>query len=149
MRTPSSSRVLIVAHQTADGQELMEAVRRRADEGPCTFTLVVPALGQALHPVTELRDHGIREAEARVEAALPPLCEAAGDRVVGVVGSPDPLAAVHDALTLFGFDEVIISMLPVWRSRWYRLDLPRNVRALGVPVTEVIGVDHQFDNSAA
>jgi hypothetical protein len=46
-----------------------------------------------------------------------------------------------DRLNLFGFDEVIVSMLPARLSRWLRLDLPRKVRALGVSVTEVMGVE--------
>ena len=58
-----------------------------------------------------------------------------------MVGSHEPLAAVQDALNLFGFDEVIVSMRPARLSRWLRLDLPHKVRALGVPVTEVIGVE--------
>jgi hypothetical protein len=48
---------------------------------------------------------------------------------------------VHDALNLLGFDEVIVSMLPAPISRWLRLDLPRRVRGLGVPVTEVVSTE--------
>ena len=32
-------------------------------------------------------------------------------------------------------------MLPTRVSRWMHLELPEKVRALGVPVTEVIGAD--------
>ena len=55
-----------------------------------------------------------------------------------MIGSQDPLPTIQDALELLGFDEVIISMVPVRLSRWLRHDLPANVRALGVAVTEVI-----------
>lgn len=41
-------------------------------------------------------------------------------------------------MTLLGFDEVIVSMLPARLSRGLRLDLPRKIRGLGVPVTEVV-----------
>lgn len=149
MRSRSPSRVLIVAHQTADSPELLEAVARRADHDPCLFTLLVPASSHGLHRVVDPEDHGRAEAEARLTAALPALSKAAGQEVVGVVGSHDPLAAVQDALNLFGFDEVIISMLPARLSRWLHLDLSRKVRALGVPVSEVVRKEHHLTDIPA
>ncbi|MGH2891860.1 MAG: hypothetical protein ACRDPM_01140, partial [Solirubrobacteraceae bacterium] len=109
----SPSRVLIVAHRTADSPDLAQAVASRAHAGPCTFTLLVPARAHGLHRVTGPEDHGISEAEDRLELAIPLLSEAAGEAILGVVGTHEPLAAVQDALNLLGFDEVIISMLPI------------------------------------
>jgi hypothetical protein len=149
MRATSPSRVLIVAHQTADSPELVSAVARRADGSACTFTLLVPARARGAHPVTDPENHGIGEAEERLELAIPLLSEAAGEAILGVVGTHEPLAAVQDALNVLGFDEVIISMLPVRDSHWFRLELPRKVRALGVPVTEVITSAREVDHSAA
>jgi hypothetical protein len=134
--------VLIVAHQTADSPQLVEAVARRARQGPCTFTLLVPTRAHGLHRVVDPEDHGTAEAEARLAVAVPLLSEAAGHPVIGMIGSHEPLATIQDALNLLGFDEVILSMLPARISRWLRLDLPRKVRGLGVPVTEVVGVEH-------
>jgi hypothetical protein len=142
MRFIGPTRVLIVAHQTADSPALVEAVARRADAGSCSFTLLVPASSRGLHRVVDPEDHGMAQAECRLEAAIPLLTEAAGSEVVGMVGAHEPFAAVQDALNVFGFDEVMVSMLPMRLSRWLRLDLPRKVRALGVPVTEVIGVEN-------
>lgn len=149
MRAPSPSRVLIVAHQTAGSQGLLDAVSRRAAAGPCTFTLLVPARSPCLQRVTGPQDPATIEAEARLEAAIPLLSEAAGEAVLGVVGAPEPLVAVRDALSVLGFDEVLISMLPVRDSRWFAVDLPRKVRALGVPVTEVIAAAREPDPTAA
>ena len=149
MRAPSPSRVLIVAHQTADSPELREAVSRRVDEGPCTFTLLVPSRAPGPRDAASPGDSGTSEAEERLEVAIPLISEVAGEAILGVVGSPEPLAAVQDALNLLGFDEVIISMLPVRLSRWFRLDLARKVRALGVPVTEVITGAREADPTAA
>jgi hypothetical protein len=87
-------------------------------------------------------DHGTADAQRQLDAGLPLLSAAAGLEVVGIVGSHDPLAAVQDALNLLGFDEVIVSTLPVHLSRWLRLDLPRKIRALGLPVTEVVSDGH-------
>ncbi|MGH2896017.1 MAG: hypothetical protein ACRDPM_22490 [Solirubrobacteraceae bacterium] len=149
MRAMSPSRVLVVAHQTADTPELAEAVARRADESACTFTLLVPARAPGLRRLASPENDGIREAEQRLELAIPLLSEAAGEAIIGVVGAHEPLAAVQDALNVLGFDEVIISMLPVRDSRWFRLELPRMVRALGVPVTEVITSARKVDHTAA
>jgi hypothetical protein len=148
MRAFSPSRVLIVAHQTADSPELLEAVRRRVDAGPCTFTLLVPTR-RRLQPVADGRDPAAREAEERLEAVIPLISEAAEELIVGVVGAPEPLVAVQDALNVLGFDEVMISMLPLRESRWFALELPRKVRALGVPVTEVITSEREPDPAAA
>jgi hypothetical protein len=140
---------LIVAHQTADSPELVAAVARRADDSACTFTLLVPARASGLQGVTDPESHGISEAEERLELAIPLLSEAAGEPIIGVVGTHEPLAAVQDALNVLGFDEVIISMLPVRDSGWFRRELPRKVRALGVPVTEVITSAREVDHTAA
>jgi hypothetical protein len=149
MRSRSPLRVLIVAHKTADSPVLLEAVARRAECDSCLFTLLVPASAHGLHRVVDPEDHGKAEAEARLNVALPALSSAAGQEVVGVVGSHDPLAAIQDALNLLGFDEVIISMLPARLSRWLHLDLPRKVRSLGIPVTEVIDKEHHLTDIPA
>ena len=149
MRAISTARILIVAHRTADSRDLVDAVARRATEGSCSFTLLVPTRPRGLHRVVDPEDHGVVEAEARLAEALPALSRAAGQRVNGVVGTHEPLAAIQDALNLLGFDEVIISMLPARVSRWLHLDLPRKVRALGVPVTPVIATEHDVTAARA
>jgi len=131
------ARVLIVAHQTAAGPALLDAVRRRAAAGECTFTLLVPSAPRGLHRVVDPEDHGRDTAEQALSDALPRLWEAAGTPVSGMIGSHEPFAAVQDALNVEGFDEVIVSTLPARISRWLRVDLPSKVAALGVPVTTV------------
>jgi len=128
-------RVLLVACRTAAGPALREAVRRRAALSPCRFTLLVPRPCHGLHRVVDPEDHGWREAQAVIDSACPVLGVAAGSEVAGMIGSHDPLAAVEDALNLQGFDEVIVSTLPVRASRWLHIDLPSKVAGMGVPVT--------------
>ena len=149
MHFTSPVRVLIVAHQTADSPQLIDAVSRRAAEGPCTFMLLVPTRPRGLHRVVDPEDHGVPAAEARLAAALPGLSDAAGREVIGIVGSHEPLAAVQDALNLIGFDEVMVSMLPARLSRWLHLDLPRKVRGLGVQVTPVMAPEHDLTDVPA
>jgi hypothetical protein len=134
---PAPTRVLVVAHRTAATPALLEAVRERAARGPCAFTLLVPNVAHGLHRVVDAEDQDAGEAEAVLELALPLLEEAAGGRVEGMIGDPNPLNAVQDAVNLHGFDEIIISTLPARVSRWMRLDLPSKVGGLGLPVTTI------------
>jgi hypothetical protein len=135
------TRVLVVAHKTAATQPLLDAVRERARRGPCTFTLLVPNAAHGLHKVVDPEDQGASEAQTVIDQALPRLSEAAGAPVEGIVGDPDPGAAVQDAINLHGFDEVIISTLSARLSRWLKLDLPSKVSGMGLPVTTVTPAD--------
>jgi len=129
--------VLVVAHQTASTPGLMDAVQARAERGPATFHLVVPQRPHGMHKFVDPHDDGHDEAEAVLAAALPKLTEAAGSEVTGAVGDPEPLMAIHDAINLGNYDEIIISTLPRRMSRWLRLDLVSKAHGLGVPVTHV------------
>jgi hypothetical protein len=55
-----------------------------------------------------------------------------------MIGVPEPLAAIQDAINIHGFDELIISTLPQRVSKWLKLDLPSKCAGLGLPVTTVI-----------
>ena len=132
------TRVLVVAHKTAATQPLLDAVRERAGRGKSSFTLLVPNATHGLHKVVDPEDQGAGEASAVIERALPLLEEAAGGtQVEGIVGAPDPVVAVHDAINLRGFDEVIVSTLPTKLSRWLKLDLPSKISGTGLPVSTV------------
>jgi hypothetical protein len=135
------TRVLVVAHKTAATQPLLDAVRERAQRGPCRFTLLVPKATHGLHKVVDPEDQGEGESEAVISQAVPLLSEAAGTPVEALVGDADPGAAVQDAINLHGFDEVIISTLSPKLSRWLKLDLPSKLSGLGLPVTTVTPAD--------
>jgi hypothetical protein len=121
----ASRRILIVANRTAATPLLMDAVRKRAAEGPCTFALLIP---------NEPRKGG---ADWTLDTAIPLLERAAAGPVEGIVGQEDPFEAVASALRDPGFDEVIVSTLPKRVSEWLRRDLPHRIEKLGVPVTTV------------
>jgi len=129
--------VLVVAHQTAATPALLDAVRVRARSGPATFHLVVPRHAHDMHTVIDPQDAGSEETRQVLDAALPKLSEAAGDKVTGSFGDPEPLCAIQDAVNLGHFDEIIISTLPPRVSRWLKLDLVSKTRGLGLPVTHV------------
>lgn len=123
-----TTRVLIVAHRTAATPRLIEAVRRRAEQGTCEFTLLVPR--PYWDPDTE-------EAATVLELAIPLLDEAAGSHVEGRVGASDPFDAVREVVEAEEFHEVIVSTLPQRVSHWLRRDLPHRVEQLGLPTTVV------------
>jgi hypothetical protein len=137
MESSAHTRVLVVANRTAATPALVEAVRERAARGPCTFTLLVPHTAHGLHRVVDPEDQGTDEAEQVLDLAIPPLEKAAGSKVEGLVGDPEPLAAIQDAINVHGFDELIISTLPKRFSRWLKLDLPSKAAGLGLPVTTI------------
>jgi hypothetical protein len=125
----STANVLVVAHRTAATPRLIAEVRRRAQQGPCAFSLLVPA---------DYWEADTERAAAVIELAAPLLEEACGGHVDARVGDHDPYVAVCEALAAGGVDEVIISTLPERVSHWLRRDLPTRVQGLGVPVTVVI-----------
>lgn len=126
--SPSAS-ILVVANRTADSPELIAALRSRAGHSPCRFTLLVPAVPRGLDWIADMK---AAESEARPRAVV----GAHRMRLAGlevedaVVGDPDPLAAVGDALRAGSFDEVVVSTLPRGVSRWLRLSLPHRLRRM-------------------
>jgi hypothetical protein len=110
--------VLVVANVTAASDELLAALRERAEEGPAEFILVLPATG------------GDRAAARReCERAVARMREA-GLEVTGEVGDRDPVVAVHEAWDPRRYDEVIVSTLPTGASRWLQIDLPHRVERI-------------------
>lgn len=134
-------RYLVVAHQTLGSPELLDAMRDRLAEGPCTFHLVVPELhggsgatwteGQVRREATE----HLEEARLRFTSE--------GLPVTGQVGDASPVEAVTEVLREHGsdaFEAVIVSTLPHSVSKWLKLDAPSRIhRSTGLPVIHVVG----------
>jgi hypothetical protein len=133
------ARVLVVANKTAGSEELVAAMRERAERGPAEFVLLVPATPGGMTHVIDPHEreqgadvHCRQAAERLREAGLPVVEAKAGDA--------EPLAAVEDELNSGGdsYDEIIVSTLPKHLSKWLKLDLPSKVRGLtDSPVTHV------------
>jgi hypothetical protein len=141
--------VRVVANQTLTGEDLAQFVKARMEEGPCAFTLLVPATARAdltgprkvapPYAATAPRDTDEDYALARKQLNVG-LAELRrfGATVEGDVGDPDPLQAIQDVLTLQPFDEIVLSTLPGPVSRWLRQDLPHKVeRRFHIPVRVV------------
>jgi hypothetical protein len=117
--------VLVVANVTATSDELLTALKERAAQGPCRFTLVMP------------RSAG--DSANRLQEALEAMTAHGIDKVAGRIGDPDPVVAAIEVWDPMEFDEIVVSTLPSGVSRWLGLDLPRRLEKLtGVTVRQVV-----------
>jgi hypothetical protein len=110
---------LIVANRTAGGDELMDLVKRDAEDRARIFIAVVPQEGRGGQDSAVARE--------RLNGFISLLREN-GVLASGMIGDPDPYDAVCNALDLFTIDHVIISTLPGERSGWLRANLVDRVR---------------------
>src|SRR3954470_13278371 len=130
-------KILVVANETVVGKPLIDAVKKRADEGPVKVHVISPQnqprAGYVVYEDT-VRD----AAENRLKLTLAQL-EEIGVEADGAVMDPDPYAATMDALGEETYDEIIISTHPETRSGWLRQGLvDRVARAAGRPVEHVV-----------
>jgi hypothetical protein len=119
------TKLLVVANQTVDSDELYAALHERAERGPISVTLLVP---QDAH---EGLAHRVKHALDRLHAD--------GVEAEAMLGDVDPACAVIECWDPRRWDEVIVSTLPTGTSRWLRIDLPHRIqRAIDAPVTHVV-----------
>jgi hypothetical protein len=138
-RTARPRHILVVANETVAGRTLLDAVRKRAAEGPIRVTVVCPQNAPRAGFVV-YQDERRSAAERRLRRTLDLLHEA-GIAARGAVVDPDPLQAIKDALHEYRPDEIIISTHPEsLGSSWLRGNLiDRARKAAGdVPVEHVV-----------
>jgi hypothetical protein len=122
-------RTLVVANQTMASQELLDALKRKADEEPRRFIVIAPQSdGQ----------NGERDPHDRLATTLKEL-ENAGLQAIGQVEHHDPYTAIQNALQFYAPDDIVISTFPETRSGWLRSDLVGRVQSsTGKPVEHVV-----------
>jgi hypothetical protein len=125
------TRVLVVANKTAGSEELIAAMRERAERGPAEFVLLIPATPKGLTHVIDPHERE-QHAEDHCQAAAERLRAEGLPVLRAKPGDAEPLAAVEDELNADGdsYDEIIVSTLPKHLSKWLKLDLPSKVRGL-------------------
>lgn len=135
---PEERRVLVVANETVEGEELVSALGTLALTQTTRFLVVCPALNTRLKTWTSDEDPARAAAERRLEATLARL-QSAGINAQGEVGDGDPLVAIEDAVHTFHPDEIVISTRPAGRSNWLERGVVDSVRVrFDVPVTHVV-----------
>src|SRR5919109_3936035 len=128
-----AANVLVVASLTAGSQDLLEALKHRAERSPIRVTLVMPAQGPGLSAREAMRP--------ALEEALTKMREA-GLEADGVVGDQNPMDAVAECFDPARHDEAIVCTLPGRSSKWLEHDFPHRVaRLTGVTVNHVVAQD--------
>jgi predicted TIM-barrel enzyme len=135
--TAEPRHILVLANETVAGKTLLDALRRRAANGPIRVTVVSPQNeSRAGFVVYETSRRST--AERRLRRTLDLLHEA-GIAARGAIVDPDPLQALKDGLEQYQPDEVIISTHPEVKSGWLRGNLiDRARRSTSVPVEHVV-----------
>jgi hypothetical protein len=133
---------LAVANRTASGDELLEALKAKADQFTAEdkrqlFLLLVPQEGG---------DGGAtRRARTRLKLVLDRL-RVRSLYAAGMIGDPDPYTAITNALQYFRVDDIVISTFAETKSGWLRADLIERVRrGTGKPVEHIV---HQESEKA-
>jgi hypothetical protein len=125
-------RTLVVANQTVASHELLEVLRKKAQEEPRRFIVICP------QAETNGDGSGEGDAAGRLAQTLKAL-EDAGLEAIGQVVHPDPYTAIQNALQFYAPDDIVISTFPETRSGWLRADLIGRVEAsTGKPVEHVV-----------
>ena len=135
------ARHLVVAHQTAESDELREHLSEiSAADHEAEFVLLVPAT--PVHQLLVWEEGRSHDAARRRAVAARAHLERSGIRVVEArVGDGDAFLAVEDELlSEEDYASIVIATLPVGVSRWLHLDLPARVRRLapGTTVAHVV-----------
>jgi hypothetical protein len=135
-------RIVVVAHKTLCGSQLLEEVGRRMKGGDCEVHLVVP-MNHPLGAFTEASCHA--EAEQALEAgarAIRDVDPTGSVDVTGEIGDSNPVYAVQCVQNRGErIDEIIVSTLPSGPSRWLLGGVPKRMAKAfpEVPVAHVFG----------
>jgi hypothetical protein len=132
--------VLVIANETVAGKALIDALRRRAEQGELQVSVVCPVSAPREGYVV-YEDTRKAAARRRLDRTLEALREA-GMAADGFVVTSDPVDAVRDALRLLEPppDEIIVSTHPEQKSGWLRRHVVDRIRKVAgdVPVEHVV-----------
>jgi hypothetical protein len=131
MTEPVDYHVLVVANETVGGHSLIDAVRRRQQDGRRLIVTVIAPVNQPREGFVVYEDSRRTAARRRLDKTLDSL-QGIGIVAHGFVVECDPAEAVRDALQQLQppVDEVIVSTHPEHRSGWLRRHVVDRVRSV-------------------
>ena len=133
------TRILVVTDHAEPVLAVLDAIKRRAAEGPSQFRLVVlnPARAE-LHLLHPERHDKAAEAERVLRSALPQLELAAHAPVIGSVSvRHDPMDAIEEVLFSEPVDEIILDVPSHHLSSWLHQDLEHRLAHFHTPVLTI------------
>ncbi|WP_158167522.1 amino acid permease [Mycolicibacterium smegmatis] len=136
-------RVLVLANQTVESDELLDELRLIGADRDTTYYVVVPAspidTGVAsTHGPLDISEATQQAAQERLDSTLATL-RSEDFEATGTLGEYRPLRALAKAVETFRPDQIVISTLPPEESVWQRFDVVDRARAEHrLPVTHVV-----------
>jgi GABA permease len=142
--TSKAHRVLVMANQTVDSDELLDELREIGADSAVRYFVVVPASPietgtAATHGPLDVLEATQQAARARLQYTLSTLRSENLD-ADGELGDYRPLRALADAVDTFQPDQIVIATLPPEDSVWHRFDVVDRARTehSDIPVTHVV-----------
>jgi hypothetical protein len=129
---------LVVATQTVASRDLIDRLKRKSSERTHRYTIISPRSGAISR----------EEVCSRLARTLAELYRDDID-ATGQPMSPEPLAAVENAVEHYRIDEILISTFAGERSRWLQEGLIENVRAMTDKPVEHIESGHEVEPEPA
>ena len=141
--TAAAQRVLVLANETVNGDELLEELRAIDRAGRAEYFVCVPAnpidTGQAMHQgAAFVWQATVEAAQDRLDRTLE-ILRSEELEAQGALGNYKPLRALAEAVAEFHPDRLVICTHPEDQSAWLRYDVvDRAIETYDIPVTHVV-----------
>ena len=142
--TDKPHRVLVLANQTVDSEELHDELSRIGADRDATYYVVVPESPietgvAATHGPLDVLEATEQAARSRLDQMLATL-HSENLAADGTMGDYRPLRALANAVDTFHPDQIIISTLPLEESVWHRFEVIDRARAEHptIPVSHIV-----------
>lgn len=145
------ARYLLVANETAQSKELLDAVAEiNAHDTDAEFVIVIPAIPLNLLQQFEGTVKTARGLAAQRAQSTRRHLESLGIRVRSTrIGNWDPYVAIEEELAIAKYGAIVLSTLPPGISRWLKMDLPSRVARRHPEISLVHVVSRSAASSSA